>query len=186
MSTAEPLLSGAAAQHVGNAMAAEAESRFSSGLNTIKKFRQEKLSNLRPLSDFFDKNRISFTTSFGEISKRWNYNLQYFGANYLLIVLGLAIYAVITNWWLLFTIAFIFGGFYVISRLNGPLTIGGSTISPSSLYAGYAGASLILLLFSGATGAIFWIIGAAAIVVLGHAALLEPGIEGEFGADSQV
>ena len=60
---------------------------------------------------------------------------------------------------LLFTIAFIFGGFYVISRLNGPLTLGGTSISPSSLYAGYAGASLILLLFSGATGAVFWIIG---------------------------
>ncbi|KAI9489818.1 PRA1 family protein-domain-containing protein [Zychaea mexicana] len=186
MSTAEPLLSGAAAQHVGNAMAAEAESRLGSSLDTLKKFRQEKLSNLRPLSDFFDKNRFNFTTSFSEITKRWNYNLQYFAANYSLIVLGLAIYAVITNWWLVFTIGFIFGGFYVISRLNGPLTIGGTTISPSSLYSGYAGASLILLLFSGVTSAIFWIIGAAAIVVLGHAALLEPGLEGEFGADAQV
>ena len=76
MSTAEPLLSGAAAQHVGNAMAAEAESRFSSSLEGIKKFRQEKLSNLRPLGDFFDKNRFSFTTSFAEISKRWKYVLS--------------------------------------------------------------------------------------------------------------
>lgn len=99
----------------------------------------------------------------------------------------------------------------MISRLNGPLNLGGMSVSPSSLYAGYAGASLILLLFSGATGAIFWIIGmfircvyghgglleqsfihdvaflgAAAIIILGHAALLEPGLEGEFGADSQV
>lgn len=65
----------------------------------------------------------------------------------------------VTNWWLLFTIAFIVGGFALISRLNGPLSIGGATLSPSSLYAGYAGASLILLLFSGATGAVFWIIG---------------------------
>ena len=30
------------------------------------------------------------------------------------------------------------------------------------------------------------IIGAAAIVVLGHAALLEPGLDNEFGADAQV
>lgn len=29
-------------------------------------------------------------------------------------------------------------------------------------------------------------LGAAAIVILGHAALLEPGLENEFGADSQV
>lgn len=65
----------------------------------------------------------------------------------------------VTNWWLLFTIAFIFGGFYLISRQDGPITIGGNSISPSSLYAAYCGASLVLLLFSGATGTIFWIIG---------------------------
>lgn len=67
MSTAEPLLTGAAAQHLGSAMASEAQSR----LAFLSKFRQERLSNLRPLGDFFDKNRISFTTSFPEISKRW-------------------------------------------------------------------------------------------------------------------
>lgn len=65
----------------------------------------------------------------------------------------------VTNWWLLFTIAFIFGGFYLISRQDGPITLGGNSISPSSLYAAYCGASLVLLLFSGATGTIFWIIG---------------------------
>ncbi|ORY91885.1 PRA1 family protein-domain-containing protein [Syncephalastrum racemosum] len=178
----QPLLNQQTAEQIGSAVASEASSR----LGFLKKFREEKLSNLRPLGDFLDKDRIRFTTSFSEITKRWNYNLQHFGANYLLIIIGLSIYAVITNWWLLFTIAFIFGGFYVISRLNGPLNLGGMTVSPSSLYAGYAGASLILLLFSGATGAIFWIIGAAAIIILGHAALLEPGLEGEFGADSQV
>jgi predicted metal-binding membrane protein len=37
--------------------------------------------------------------------------------------------------------------------------IAGNAISPSSLYAGYCIFSLILLLFSGATGTIFWIIG---------------------------
>jgi hypothetical protein len=105
----------------------------------------------------------------------------------------------------LFTIAFIFGGFYLISRQGGqPLNIGGSVISPSTMYAFYGGASLILLLFSGATGAIFWIIGkclalvnspfassfpnlslslgAAAVIILGHAAVLEPGLEGDFAS----
>jgi hypothetical protein len=65
----------------------------------------------------------------------------------------------ITSWWLVFTIAFLFGGFYLISRLDGPLMIGGNALSPSQLYAFYAGVSFFLLLFSGATGAIFWIIG---------------------------
>ncbi|KAI9487351.1 MAG: PRA1 family protein-domain-containing protein [Benjaminiella poitrasii] len=167
---------GAAATNIAN------EARFS----FLRKFREQRLSNIRPFGDFFDKNRISFTTSFHTISQRWNYNLQYFSANYLLIILALSIYAIITSWWLLFTIAFVFGGFYLISRLDGPLTIGGTALSPSTLYASYAGISLILLLFSGATGAIFWIIGAAAIIILGHAAILEPGLEGEFSADGQV
>lgn len=65
----------------------------------------------------------------------------------------------LTSWWLVFTIAFVVGGFYFISRLDGPLTIGGAALSPSTLYASYAGISFILLLFSGATGTIFWIIG---------------------------
>jgi hypothetical protein len=29
-------------------------------------------------------------------------------------------------------------------------------------------------------------VGAAAIIILGHAAILEPGLEGDFSADGQV
>ncbi|KAG2202330.1 hypothetical protein INT46_010334 [Mucor plumbeus] len=178
-----PLLSSNTAQTLGAAATSMAsDARFS----FLQKFREQRLANIRPLGDFFDKNRISFTTNFHTISQRWNYNLQYFSANYLVIILLLGIYAIITSWWLVFTIAFLFGGFFLISRLDGPLTIGGAALSPSTLYASYAGISLLLLLFSGATGAIFWIIGAAAIIILGHAAILEPGLEGDFSADGQV
>ncbi|CAO3691305.1 unnamed protein product [Rhizopus stolonifer] len=178
-----PLLSSDTVNTLGAAAATmSSDERFS----FLQKFREERLSNLRPLGNFFDKNRISFTSSFHTISQRWNYNLQYFSANYFVIVLVLGIYAVVTSWWLIFTIAFLCGGFYMISQMQGPLTIGGSVLSPSTLYAAYCGISLILLLFSGATGVIFWIIGAAALVILGHAAILEPGIEGEFAADGQV
>ncbi|KAI7882656.1 PRA1-domain-containing protein [Lichtheimia hyalospora FSU 10163] len=188
MSHAEPLLSNVPDLQNDNATTAtntESPSRFAF-LKKVREFREEKLARLRPLNDFFDKSRFSFTGSISEVTKRWNYNLQHFAVNYMLIVLGLAIYAVITNWSLLFTIAFIFGGFFVISRLDGPLTIGNTSISASAMYGAYCGASLILLLFSGATGAIFWIISAAAVVILAHAALLEPSIESEFNADNQV
>ncbi|KAI8993695.1 PRA1 family protein-domain-containing protein [Pilobolus umbonatus] len=178
-----PLLSSNTAQTLGAAAASLTnDARFS----FIRKFREERLTNLRPLGDFFDKNRLSFTTNFHAITQRWNYNLQYFSANYLLIVLALSIYAVITNWWLVFTVLFIFGGFYIISRLDGPITIAGNVLSPSTLYSSYGVISFVLLLFSGATGVIFWIIGAAALIILGHAAILEPGIEGDFSVDAQV
>ncbi|CAO3593810.1 unnamed protein product [Absidia cylindrospora] len=99
---------------------------------------------------------------------------------------GAVHYAVITNWWLLFTVAFIIGGFYLVSRTTGPgLTVGGMTVPSSTLYATYAGGSFVLLLFSGATGAVFWVLGAGALVILGHAAIIEPSIEGDF-ADEQV
>jgi hypothetical protein len=63
-----PLLSNETAQTIGAAATSIAnDARFS----FLQKFREERLSNLRPLGDFFDKNRMSFTTSFHTISQRW-------------------------------------------------------------------------------------------------------------------
>ncbi|OBZ89266.1 Prenylated Rab acceptor protein 1 [Choanephora cucurbitarum] len=156
-------------------------------LNYLKKFKQERLSDIRPLSDFFDRNRFKLTSSFELVSQRWSYNLQYFSSNYLLIMLCLAMYAVLTNWFLLFTMAFIYGGFHMILKLSqsGSLTIGGRVMSMPTVYTTYALGSFLLLLVSGATHTLFWIIGAGALIILCHAAVLEPGLEGDF-ADVQV
>ncbi|KAI8379111.1 PRA1 family protein-domain-containing protein [Radiomyces spectabilis] len=151
----------------------------------LKRLKNEHFANLRPLKDFVDKNRIQPTLTFSIIRQRWNYNLHYFSVNYLIILCCLAAYAVMTNAWLLFTMTFIVGGYYGISRINGPFSIGSTTITPSTLYTSYIGITLTLLLFSGATNTLFWILGASAVTILGHAALLEPGIEGDFG-DVQV
>lgn len=63
-----PLLSSNTAQTLGAAAASmTSDARFS----FLQKFREQRLANLRPLGDFFDKNRISFTTSFHTISQRW-------------------------------------------------------------------------------------------------------------------
>lgn len=37
----------------------------------FQRIKQEKLSNIRPLNEFFDKNRFNYTTSFQLISQRW-------------------------------------------------------------------------------------------------------------------
>ncbi|CAO3648040.1 unnamed protein product [Mucor hiemalis] len=175
-----PLLSSDTAQTLGAAASNMANNaRFS----FIRKFREERLSNLRPLGDFFDKTEL-VSQLISILSA--NLQLTIFLSKLLVNCVGPWDYAIITSTWLIFTIVFLFGGFYLISRLNGPLTIGGTALSPSTLYATYAGVSLLLLLFSGATGAIFWIIGAAALIILGHAALLEEGLEGDFSADGQV
>lgn len=63
-----PLLSSNTAQTLGAAAASMTnDARFS----FLQRFREQRLSNLRPLGDFFDKNRISFTSSFHTISQRW-------------------------------------------------------------------------------------------------------------------
>lgn len=43
------------------------DSRFS----FIQKIKQERLSNIRSLNEFFDKNRFNYTTSFQLVSQRW-------------------------------------------------------------------------------------------------------------------
>lgn len=40
-------------------------------LSKFYKLKQEKLANLRPLSEFFDRNRINMTSSFQVIAQRW-------------------------------------------------------------------------------------------------------------------
>lgn len=47
-----------------------------------------------------------------------------------------------------------------MSRTNGPgLSVAGVTLPSSTLYTTYAIGSIVLLLFSGATGAVFWVLG---------------------------
>ena len=43
------------------------ESRFA----FLYKIKRERLSNIRPLTEFFDKNRFNYTSSFPLISQRW-------------------------------------------------------------------------------------------------------------------
>jgi hypothetical protein len=78
-----PLLSSQTAQQLGsiNAIGVEGiEERFS----FFRKLKEDRLSNLRSVKDFFDANRIKFTSSFPEITKRWKYapNVQKNGIEY--------------------------------------------------------------------------------------------------------
>ncbi|OZJ06146.1 hypothetical protein BZG36_00969 [Bifiguratus adelaidae] len=149
----------------------------------ISKFREERLGNLRPVSEFVDRNRLSKPNGFQDVARRWSYNLRYFQSNYFLIILALLVYVLITNAWLLLTVVFIMLALRFISSLGDePLAIGGSVVTSKQLYAALIGASIVLLWISSAGSAVFWVIGAAAFVVLGHAAILEPGVEGDFAS----
>jgi PRA1 family protein 1 len=58
--------------------------------------------------------------------------------------------------------------------------MGGHVITQKHLYTGLFVIGIPLLWLASPILTIFWIIGASGIVILGHASLMEPGIESEY------
>ncbi|CAG8659906.1 8427_t:CDS:2, partial [Ambispora gerdemannii] len=155
---------------------------LASSLPLWTRFKNERMGNFRPIGEFLDRNRLSKPNGVGEITQRLSYNLTYFQSNYILVVLGLLIYCLITNFWLLFTIIFLIVGLNFIRKLppDQPYVFQQYVITQKQLYTWLFGISIPLLWISSAGSAIFWIIGASATLVLGHASLLEPGVDNGF------
>lgn len=96
---------------------------------TVKESSRARFSGLKPLREFFDKNRFGkpasivgmvrrlcpnsstprLTLALLVFTSRLNYNLVYFQNNYMLIVLLVTAYLLFTNLWLLLTILFVLG-----------------------------------------------------------------------------
>src|SRR5436190_22258365 len=75
-----------------------------------------RFANMRGPSDFFDFRRLSKPANFGDAQTRINYNLGYFSSNYAAIFSMLLIYALLTNWTLVFLIIFVMGGMWGIGK----------------------------------------------------------------------
>ena len=84
----------------------------------IKGFRQERLSTIRPLSEFFDHQRISRPADLNEATQRIIYNTRHFSGNYLIIIMLLAVYGLLTSPWFLLSVVFLVGGFTAINRFG--------------------------------------------------------------------
>ncbi|KAM5362557.1 hypothetical protein ACJZ2D_012469 [Fusarium nematophilum] len=96
-----------------------------------------RFSNLRPVSEFLDFKRLAKPANFAEMQSRVNYNLSHFSSNYAVIFVMLSIYALLTNWLLLFDIILVVVGMWFIGRLDGhDLEIGTFRASSSQLYTG--------------------------------------------------
>jgi len=147
----------------------------------FKSLRETRLSGLRPPSEFFDYQRISRPADFNQATSRISYNTRYFSGNYGLIVALLAVYAIITNYWLLFSLAFLVFGFAAINRFAPDATqVGDHTVTQKHLYTGLFVIGIPLFWWAGPFGTFFWLIGASSILVLSHASLLEPGVESDY------
>jgi len=149
--------------------------------DTLKSFRETRLSALRPPSEFFDYHRISRPADLNQATSRISYNTKYFSGNYSLIVAVLAVYALITSPLLLISLGFLVGGFTAINRFAPePMQVGDHVVTQKSLYTGLFVIGIPLLWWSSPLGVFFWLVGASSVLILGHATVIEPGIESEY------
>ncbi|KAJ7346866.1 prenylated rab acceptor PRA1 [Mycena olivaceomarginata] len=149
--------------------------------DTLKSFREARLSGLRSPVEFFDVQRISRPADMNTATSRISYNTRYFSGNYGLIVVILAIYALLSNQWLFFTLIFLVGGFSLINKFAPePTQVGDYVVTQKSLYITLFCIGIPLLIFSGPFGTLFWLIGASGLVIIGHAVMIEPGVESEY------
>ncbi|TFB06026.1 Prenylated Rab acceptor 1 [Trichoderma ghanense] len=126
-----------------------------------------RFSNLRPISEFFDFKRLSKPANFGEVQSRVNYNLSHFSSNYAVVFLMLSVYALLTNWLLLFDIIFVVSGMFCISKLDGrDLEIGTFRATTSQLWTGLLVISIPIGLISSPFSTLLWLIGASGASIL--------------------
>jgi len=148
---------------------------------SLKNLRETRLSALRPPGEFFDVNRVSRPADFNTAVTRITYNTRHFSGNYLVVMGVLAIYALVTNSHLLIAIGFLCGGFIAINKwAPEPLQVGDRTVTQKHLYTALFVIGIPLLWWAAPFATMFWVIGASSVLILGHAAMTEPGVESEY------
>ncbi|PHH92600.1 hypothetical protein CDD83_6661 [Cordyceps sp. RAO-2017] len=144
-----------------------------------------RFSNLRPVSEFLDFKRLSKPANFGEMQSRVNYNLSHFSSNYAVVFSMLSIYALLTNWLLLFDILLVVAGMFLIGRLEGrDLEIGTFRASSSQLYTGLLIVAVPLGLIASPFSTLLWLIGASGVAILGHASFMDKPIDEAFSGEA--
>lgn len=89
--------------------------------------------------------------------------------------------ASLTNPLLLIAIAFFAGGFTAINRFGTePIDIAGRTITQKTLYIALFVIGIPLLFIASPASVFFWLVGSSAILILGHATLMETSLENEY------
>lgn len=105
----------------------------------------------------------------------------------------------ITSPLLLIAIVFLVGGFAAINRFGAsrrntppeciltthltapePMQVGDHVITQKSLYTALFVIGLPVLWWASPFMVFFWLVGASSVVILGHACIIEPGIESEY------
>ena len=82
--------------------------------------------------------------------------------------------ATVTSCWTTF--------FFYLDLAPDATQFGEHTITQKHLYTGLFVIGIPLLWYASPISTIFWIFGASAVLILGHACLMEPGVESDYAA----
>ncbi|KAK9323017.1 prenylated rab acceptor PRA1 [Lipomyces orientalis] len=142
---------------------------------------RSRMGNIRPVSEFLDFKRVSKPKNMNEVQNRVTYNLAYFSANYSIVFAMLSVYSLLTNKLLLFVLVFVAASLYGINYLQGAdLNLGFVRLTTSQLYVGLLVIALPLGFLSSPFSTILWLLGAACVTIIGHAAIMDKPIESAF------
>lgn len=74
-------------------------------------------------------------------------------------------------------------GFAAINRfIPEPVQFGETIVTQKSLYTALFVVGLPILWFAAPIATFFWLVGSSSVLILGHAAMLEPGVESAYGS----
>lgn len=82
---------------------------------------------------------------------------------------------------LLIALFILVGGFTAINRFAPePMQVGNHVVTQKSLYTILIVVVLVLMWFAQPFALIFWLAGSSALLILGHAAFIEPPVSSEY------
>eukprot|EP00756_Hemistasia_phaeocysticola_P043941 Hpha_TRINITY_DN17526_c0_g1::TRINITY_DN17526_c0_g1_i1::g.92457::m.92457/K20359/RABAC1, PRAF1; PRA1 family protein 1 len=134
------------------------------------------LKGVRPWREFAKKSEFSVPKK-SEVWQRLTVNLKYYYSNYFLIVIVLAAWTAISNWFFVVCMALGVSVYYyyrTVTKDGSPFMCRGKEVSALQFNAGFAAASLFLFWLSGGSSVIFWLLVSVVGVIGGHGATREP------------
>ncbi|XP_033641165.1 prenylated Rab acceptor protein 1-like isoform X2 [Asterias rubens] len=142
---------------------------------------QKKRASVRPWTEFLKTKQFSKPKGMKEVTTRVISNVETYQSNYLFVFVGLLVYCLITSPLLIFALVVLFGACYWIRVKNESkkLAVMGYEFTLFQQYGVLALLSLPLFFISGATSAVFWVIGASFFFIMLHAVMFDPLPEGD-------
>ncbi|KAJ3215174.1 hypothetical protein HDU67_000742 [Dinochytrium kinnereticum] len=146
-----------------------------------------RLEKLKPMSEFFDKNRFSPPSDVKMFTSRLQVNLVHFSSNYMAFGLVAILYSLLTNLWLLIDVIVVLVGVRFITSMspNEPTALfnGKLVLTQSQAWVALACLATLILWFTAAGSAIFWVACVTVTLIILHAGFMDKPIESDFASD---